>query len=85
MDRCVCGHPEHSPTGACRASGCRCGQFEPIPEIDKEVVDRTALTYLIADTDVRPRDAGQDEGGRASPTRSGATSTRSPREAPVDA
>jgi cell division protease FtsH len=53
--------------------------------IEKEVVDRAALTQLIADTDVRSRDAGRDEGGRASPMRSGATSTPSPREAPVDA
>ena len=52
--------------------------------IEKEVVDRAALTQLIADTDGRSRGAGQDEGGRASPTRSGATSPP-PREAPVDA
>ncbi len=35
MDVCICGHSErdHIPTGECRAVGCRCKHYEPVPEV----------------------------------------------------
>jgi hypothetical protein len=36
MGRCICGHSEgdHIRSGGCRAPGCLCERFRPIPEID---------------------------------------------------
>ncbi len=35
MGMCTCGHSErdHRPAGECRAAGCRCKSFEPVPEV----------------------------------------------------
>jgi hypothetical protein len=32
---CVCGHPDsaHDSRGCCRAPGCTCDAFEPMPQV----------------------------------------------------
>ena len=44
MRRCICTHREddHHADGACRAAGCECARFTPIPEVPPSCLDACA-------------------------------------------
>lgn len=50
MRRCICTHREddHHADGACRAVGCECARFTPIPEVPPSCLDACAERRLPA-------------------------------------